>query len=147
VFEVMLCFDECWLRNDSYWADHHAEVYKAIVPRSIAKLMHLSKKYIPTSKSTNWNYPKFHELMHIVDDMSQFGVHLNFCAQRSKSLLIFAAKQPDWRTQKCHKDVVYEVQAAQRLFYSLMINTAHDCIQNDTPSPPPKKHSLNQCLI
>jgi hypothetical protein len=28
-----------------------------------------------------------------------------------------------------------------------MINTAHDCIQNDTPSPPPKKHSLNQCLI
>jgi hypothetical protein len=84
MFEAMLCFDE-WLRKDTYWADHNAEVTKAIVSRSIAQLMHLSKKYIPTSKSTAWIYPKFHELMHIVDDISRFGAPQNFCAQRPES--------------------------------------------------------------
>jgi hypothetical protein len=60
VFGAMLCFDK-WLRKDSYWADHKAEVHKAIVSHSIAKLLHMSKKYNPTSKGTAWNYPKFHE--------------------------------------------------------------------------------------
>jgi hypothetical protein len=98
------------LRKDTYWADHNAEVTKAIVSRSIAQLMHFSKKYIPTSKSTAWNYPKFHELMHIVDDISQFGAPQNFCAQRPESLLIVAAKQPGRRAQKRHRGVVYELQ-------------------------------------
>jgi hypothetical protein len=149
VFEAMLCFDE-WLRKDTYWADHNAEVTKAIVSRSIAQLMHLSKKYIPTSKSTAWNYPKFHELMHIVDDMSRFGAPQNFCAQRPESLLIVAAKQPGRRAQKRHEGVVYELQAAQRLCYSLMINTVHDRIQNGTPAPPltkPVDSSLSQSCI
>ncbi len=93
VFEAMLCFDK-WLRKDTYWADHNAEVTKAIVSRLIAKLMHLSKKYILTLKSTVLNYPKFHELMHIVDDMIRFGAPENVCVQRPESLLIVAAKQP-----------------------------------------------------
>jgi hypothetical protein len=112
--------------------------------------MHLSKKYIPTLKSTAWNSPKFHELMHIVDDMSQFGASQNFCAHQPESLLIVAAKQPGRRAQKRHKGMVYELQAAQRLSNLLMINTAHDCIQNGNPAPPPKKHvdpSLNQSCI
>jgi hypothetical protein len=101
----------------------------------IAQLMHLSKKYIPTSKSTAWNNPKFHELMHIVDDISQFGAPQNFCAQQPESLLIVAAKQSGRRAQKRHEGVVYELQAAQRLCYSFMINTVHDRIQNGTPAP------------
>ena len=100
VFEALLCFDE-WLRKDSYWPQHGSEVKMANVSRSIAKLMHMSKKYIPTSKSTAWNYPKFHELTHIVDDMlMRFGAPQNFCAQRPESLLIVAAKQPGRRAQK-----------------------------------------------
>ncbi len=108
----MLCFDKC-LRKDTYWADHNAEVINAVVSRSIGQLVYLSKKYIPTSKYTAWNYPKFHELMHIVDDMSQFGAPQNFCAQRPEALLIVAAKQPGRGAQKHHKGVVYELQAAQ----------------------------------
>jgi hypothetical protein len=145
----MLCFDE-WLRKNLYWADHDAEAYKAIFSHLIAELMHLSKKYIPTSKGTVWNHPKIHELMHIVYDMSQFGAPQNFCAQQPESLLIVAAKQPGRCAQKCHKGVVYKLQAAQRLCYSLMMNTVHDCIQNGTPAPPPEKQvdtSLNQCCI
>jgi hypothetical protein len=132
VFEAMLCFDK-WLRKDTYWADHNAEVTKDIVSPLIAKLMHLSMKYIPTSRSTAWNYPKFHELMHIVFDMRP----QNFCAQQPESLLIVPAKQPGRHAQKGHKGVVYELQAAQRLCYLLVINTVHDCIQHGNPAPPP----------
>ena len=126
------------LRKDSYWADHNGEVNKANVKCSNAKLMNLSKKYIPTSEGTASSYPKFHEFMHIVDDMSRFGAPQSFCAQQPELLLILAANHPDRRAQKCHKGVVYEFQAAQRLCYSFMINTVLDCIQNGTPAPPPK---------
>ena len=63
-----------------------------------------TKHTIPTSKNTAWNYPKFHELMLIVDDMSRLGAPQNFCAQRPESLLIVAAKQPSRRAQKRHKE-------------------------------------------
>ena len=110
----------------------------ANVSRSIAKLMHMGKKYIPTSKSMAWNYPKFHELTHIVDDMMRFGAPQNFCAQRPESLLIVAAKQPCRCVQKRHKGVVYELQATQQLCYSLMINTVHDGIQQCHGAPLPQ---------
>jgi hypothetical protein len=95
------------LRKDSYWADHNGEVNKANVKCSNAKLMNLSKKYIPTSEGTASSYPKFHEFMHIVDDMSRFGAPQSFCAQQPELLLILAANHPDRRAQKCHKGVVY----------------------------------------
>jgi hypothetical protein len=74
----------------------------------------------------------------------------NFCAQRLKSLLIVAAKQPGQLAQQHNEGVIYDLQAAQRLCYSLMIYTVHDCIQDGTPAHPLKKQvdtSLNQCLI
>jgi hypothetical protein len=73
-----------------------------------------------------------------------------FYAQQPESLLIIAAKQPGQRAKKRNKGVVYALQTAQRLCNSWMINTVHDCIQNGTPVPPPKKQVdayLNQCLI
>jgi hypothetical protein len=42
------CYIDKWLRKDIYWADHNAEVTKAIGLCSVAKLIHLRKKYIPT---------------------------------------------------------------------------------------------------
>jgi hypothetical protein len=135
VFEAMLCFNK-WLRKDSYWSHEDAEVIVAIVKRSIAKLMHLSKKYIPTSNQTAWHFPRFHEFMHIVDDMSRFDATQNFCAQHPESLLIAAAKQTGRPAQKQIEGVVYKLQGAQQLCYSLMINTVHDCIQNGTPAFP-----------
>ncbi len=72
-----------------------------------------------------WKFPKFHELLHIVDDMSRFGSPVNFCAQRPESLLIPAAKHPGRQTQKRIEGSAFELQAAQRLMYSFMIDTIH----------------------
>ena len=88
--------------------------------------------------------------MHIGDDMSRFGAPQNFYAQQPESLFNIAAKQPGRHAKKHYKGVEYELQAAQKLCYSLMINTVHDCIQNGTPASPFKKQvdtSLNHYLI
>lgn len=85
-------------------------------------------------KNFAWNFPKFHELLHIVDDISRFGAPINFCAQRAESLLIPAAKQPGRRAQKRKVGSAYELQAAQRLMYSFMIKTVHTRIWEDHDS-------------
>ena len=50
--------------------------------------MQMCKSYIPTVKATAWKFPKFHKLLHIVDDMERFGAPMNYGAQRPESLLI-----------------------------------------------------------
>jgi hypothetical protein len=91
------------------------------------------------SHTDAWKFPKFHELLHIVDDMSWFGSPVNFCAQRPESLLIPAAKHPGRRAQKRIEGSAYELQAAQRLVYSFMIDTIHTRIwdnpQYDSDAP------------
>ena len=95
--------------------------------------MEMCSNYLPRTKSNRWNFPKFHELLHIVDDMSRFSAPTNFCAQRPESLLIAAAKQPGRRAQKRHQGIDYELRAAQRLAASGIIETVYERIF-DTPS-------------
>jgi hypothetical protein len=79
-------------------------------------------------KENAWKYPKFHELLHIVDDMSCIGSPLNFCAQGPESLLKDVVKHPGRRTQKRHEGSAYKLQCAQCLMYSVVIDTVHTCI-------------------
>jgi hypothetical protein len=78
-----------------------------------------------------WKFPKFHELLHVVDDIEQFGAPRNFNSEQPESLLIYAAKQPGRRAQKCHAGCVYELQSDQQLADSLRIDMAHTCIWGD----------------
>ena len=55
----------------------------------------------------------------------QFDASGNFCAQRPESLLKDAAKKPGRRAQKRHTGVNFELQYAQRLAQSFVIDTVH----------------------
>jgi hypothetical protein len=70
-----------------------------------------------------YKFPKFHELLHIVHDMEQFGAPMNFCAQRPESLLITVVKKPGRRAQERHEGSFFELLVAQRLSYPLIIDT------------------------
>ena len=72
---------------------------KASAKASIEKLMHMCKINIPNMKQNGWKFPKFHELLHIVDGMERFGSPRNFNAERPESLLISAAKKTGRRAQ------------------------------------------------
>ena len=127
VFEALLCFDQ-WLNKPTYWpAEYHTES-KLKVGAAISKLMSMCKADIPLADGKTWKFPKFHELLHVVNDMERFGAPVNYCAQRPESLLIPVAKQPGRRAQKRHAGSTYELQAAQRLSYSLMIDEVHSRI-------------------
>jgi hypothetical protein len=108
----------------------------------------MCKEDIPTDNSSKWKFPKFHELLHIVDDMTRFGATTNFCALRPESLLIPVAKQPGRRAQKRHEGSMFELQAAQRLSLSLMIATMHQRIWKTTSEanddPPVKSETINE---
>ena len=114
VFEAMLCFDQ-WLNQATYWtAQHHAES-KLVVQQAIRTLMQMCVDDIPLPKGKSWKFPKFHELLHLLDNMERFGAPVNYCAQRPESLLIPVAKKPGRRAQKRHNGSAYELQSAQRL--------------------------------
>ena len=57
--------------------------------------------------------------------MERFGSPLNYCAQRPESLLIPVAKQPGRHAQKRQNGSIDEWQSAQRLVYSIMIDTLY----------------------
>lgn len=127
VFESILCFD-AWLNKTEYWETSNPQSVvreMAATQSSIRKFMEMCKEHIPIEKENAWKKPKFHELLHVVDDMERFGSPLNFCAQRPESLLIPAAKRPGRRAQKRHMGSAYELQSAQRLAYSFIIDTVH----------------------
>jgi hypothetical protein len=101
LFEAMLCFD-AWLNQDTYWKVEDTTAAKESFLYSLRKLMSWCTTRIPTrdEEGSKWNFPKFHELLHVIDDMIRFGAPTNFCAQRPESLLIKAAKEPGRRAQK-----------------------------------------------
>ncbi len=78
-----------------------------------------------TVKATAWKFPKFHKVPHIVDDIERFGAPMNYCAQRPESLLIPVAKKPGHCTQKRQRGVANKQQVAQRLSYSIIIDTMY----------------------
>ena len=132
LFEAMLCFD-AWLSQSSFWNVANEKEATTSLLLSIQILMNMCRHCFPG----RWNFPKFHELLHIPDDMKRFGAPINFCAQRPESLLKEAAKRPGRRAFKRHKDAAYELSAAQRLAGSLIIDIAfskmHDVkLKDDT---------------
>ena len=136
VFEAMLCFDQ-WLNQATYWTTQHHAESKVVVQQAIKTLMSMCVHDIPLSKGKSWKFPKFHELLHILDNMERFGAPINYCAQRPESLLIPVAKKPGRRAQKRHNGSAYELQSAQRLSYSLMINAVYTRIWNTTTATAP----------
>ncbi len=76
VFESLLCFD-VWLNLSHYWDTSNPENVAqetTSTQASIWKFMMMCKDSISIDKENAWKYPKFHELLHIVDDIS-LGLH------------------------------------------------------------------------
>ena len=127
VFEAMLCFD-AWLNKPTFWLKQNELEAKRLSQASIRRLLEMCHDHIPSEKEHPWKFPKFHELLHIVDDIARFGAPTNYCAQRPEALLIAAAKQPGRRAQKRHQGCTYELQAAQRLADAVMIDIIYEKI-------------------
>ena len=139
MFECLLCFN-AWLNCPTFWRLDYTPATKTGYQASIVKQMQICKAYTPTVKATAWKFPKFHKLLHIVDNIERFGAPMNYCAQRPESLLIPVTKKPGRRAQKRQQGVAYELQAAQRLSSSIIIDTMYCRLWESTESTPTNGH-------
>jgi hypothetical protein len=100
----------------TYWTEQHHVKSTIVVRNAIKALMYMCVADIPLSQGKLWKFPKFHELLHLLDNMERFGAPINYCAQRPESLLILFAKNLDAE----HKNVTM----AQRTSFNLH----NDCL-------------------
>jgi len=57
-------------------------------------------KYAPRKDKNGWHLQKFHDLLHLVRDIENYGNHNNIDAAPNKNNLIDFAKRPGRRAHK-----------------------------------------------
>ncbi len=69
---------------------------------------------IPTNNPSKWKFPKFHKLLHIVDDMTHWSNH-QFLCPTFRVFFYFSCQTTRTPCQKRHEGSKFVLQAAQRL--------------------------------
>ncbi len=72
VFEAILCFDQ-GLNKAAYWTEQRHVESTIVVRNAIKTLMYMCVTDIPLSQGKSWKFPKFHELLHLLDNKERFG--------------------------------------------------------------------------
>jgi hypothetical protein len=122
LFEMLLTF-EAWMKRDSYWKTSDRQTPKQAYAK-IKEMLTMIKVHAPRKEDTNgWNITKFHEMLHVVDDINRFGSPKNTDAGPCESNHKVLAKKPGRLSQKRH--AVFDKQVAQRLADSYVIDYAY----------------------
>ena len=90
-------------------------------------MMEQIKKYAPRKDKNGWRLQKFHDLLHVVRDIENFGSPNNIDAAPNENNLIDFAKRPGRRAHK--KREVFVSQVSKRLRESDLIRKAHYAIK------------------
>jgi len=125
VFQMMLCY-WMWLKKDTYWqlGDlNQKETYKDSIRLMLRRLNELW----PRMKGQGWAKAKFHEQLHVPDDIERNGSPSNTHSGPTEHNHIEFIKNPARRTQKRQDKL--DQQIAQRCTESLVITTANDAIK------------------
>jgi hypothetical protein len=97
---------------------------------SIRKMIRLVRFVLPREQGNNWKIQKLHELLHIPEDVDNFGSPKNFDCGILENRLIHVGKHNSKFTQKRGPSVFTE-QLAQRIHEQQCINKANRCLQVD----------------
>ena len=125
VFEKLLCFD-AWTRKAAYWNmnDTEAPIRAKLAIQNLLKLL---QEKVPRKDGQAWRLAKFHEMLHLVDEIMKYGALREYAADRPEHNHIAKAKRPGRRAQKRHK--TFERQTATRLADTLIINRVFELNQ------------------
>jgi hypothetical protein len=70
--EALSCFD-AWTRLDQYWKLSQQQKYSLQAKESMAKMLTMIHDHLPRKAVNGWKLPMFHNTMHIVNDMCNYG--------------------------------------------------------------------------
>jgi hypothetical protein len=144
IAEALLCFHS-WYKDEfpsMDWTDRNAA--KASIGSAVSKMLAMLKYYVPRKKGNRWKIQKFHDLLHLPEDMDRWGSAKNFDVSALESALRYWAKLPAMTSQmQGYSDFVRQV--AYRIEESCILARARrenfvygeweSAIPNLTPAP------------
>jgi hypothetical protein len=120
IVESLLSFHAWVKETDSF--DVTPEGMKQM-RRSVCVMLKTLKEFIPRLDGNGWKLQKFHEHLHVVDDISRFGSPRNTDAGSGERSLKYFAKRPAETSQK--RTSVFLGQVCSRLHETAMIRFAN----------------------
>jgi hypothetical protein len=133
-FQMLLSY-WMWLKKDSYWTkgDEHT---KNEYLESIRTLLKDLKELWPRKIKNGWDTAKFHEQLHVPDDIERNGAPSNTHSGPTEHNHIEFVKNPAKRTQRKLSNL--DKQISERYAESQIIKMAHAAINgklNEKPKP------------
>jgi len=128
VFQMMLAYWS-WLKKPSFWkrGDHRSKnKYIDSIRSMLLKLKHLW----PRSSGNGWFKAKFHEQLHVPDDIERNGAPSNTHTGPTEHNHIIFVKNPAKRTQR--RNMILDQQVAKRYAENYVIHAAYDAVQQFT---------------
>ena len=104
--------------------------------------MRYIKKGVPRSDGNGWKLSKFHEMLHLPDNMVSFGAIPNFMAESPEMFLKFTVKKAGKRAQKRKDGTTFEQQSARRLFNIMLTDDLYKAM-NEEPCGPEKNDNTD----
>lgn len=120
LLEALLTF-HAWLKSTDPFPINPDAVSK--YRKAIRNLMVMIKHICPRQKGNGWRLPKFHTLLHAVDDLRRFGAFLNYHAGIGECGLRQWIKKPAKNAQMFCSDK-FQRSMARRLQENMMIGRA-----------------------
>jgi len=121
--------------------------------KSLSILLHTIQEFTPRNHGNGWKPQKFHEILHLPEDIYMFGSLQNYDNSPTEHGLIDTAKHPADHAQKSNTNFVSQVskhmletvliwKAKQSLSYSCVVDTVHNVV-DDTFSKLPNSPSFH----
>ena len=119
-FQMILCY-WMWLKKKKYWKiDDKNASSKAL--RAIRKMLSRMKTFWPRETGQGWDLPKFHEQLHVIDDIIWNGAPAGSFSGPLENNFIPFVKKPSKRTQRRRKQL--DAQIAQRNYETYLIENS-----------------------
>ena len=129
LLEGMLSFHAFYKENEGLeWSFSTAETMDS----KIRELLSHLAETIPRNCGEGWHLQKFHEITHVVRNMCQFGMPVNYDTGPCENALIHFAKKPSKTAQKRGHSKFLQ-QTSLRLEEAAFMRTVHNKIRSAKP--------------
>ena len=110
-----------WLKKDKYWKRNDGHVFVEVLG-TIRLMLRKIKDLWPRTEGQGWNIPKFHEQLHVPDNILQNGSPAGTHSGPVEHNHIHFVKCLSKRIQKKKKTIDYQI--ASRTYENDIINNA-----------------------
>jgi len=80
LLESFLAF-YAWYKKEDFWSvtnPTYAKGRATMASNSLKNMMDMVKRVLPRNEGNGWDVQKFHEMFHLIHDMTRFGAPMNF---------------------------------------------------------------------